>query len=138
MSHSIWPSVNASLNATSAVLLLLGYWCVRTRHLTAHTAFMLSACAVSILFLVSYLLYHAQVGSVRFALTGWPRPVYFTILISHTLLAIAIVPLAARTVYLGVRGRLVQHRGLARWTFPLWLYVCVSGVAVYWMLYRWK
>ena len=97
---------------------------------------MAAACAVSLVFLVSYLLYHARVGSVRFTGTGWTRPVYFTILISHTVLAVVIVPLVLRTVLLAWRERFAAHRGLARWTLPLWLYVSVTGVAVYGMLYH--
>ena len=130
------PALNAALNGASAALLIAGYWCVRTRRLTAHATLMVAACATSLAFLVSYLAYHARVGSVRFAGTGWVRPVYFAVLISHTVLAVLIVPLVLRTVFLAWRQRFNQHRALARWTFPLWLYVSVTGVAVYWMLYQ--
>lgn len=92
---------------------------------------------MSVVFLVSYLVYHVQVGSVHFGGTGWTRPVYFTILISHTILAVVIVPLVLRTLILAGRKRFVEHQAIARWTLPIWLYVSVTGVAVYWMLYRW-
>ena len=135
MNH-VWPAVNASLNATSAVLLALGFLMIRRRWITAHTGFMLGACAVTIVFLVSYVLYHARVGSVRFPGTGWVRPVYFMILISHTALAITIVPLVVRTLLLAATRRFDAHRALARWTLPLWFYVSITGVVVYWMLYQ--
>lgn len=130
------PTVNAALNATSAVLLIGGVLSIRAKRIPRHAAFMVGALGVSALFLISYLTYHAQVGSVRFHAAGPVRPVYFTILITHTILAVAIVPLALRTMVLAVRKRWPEHAALARWTFPLWLYVCVSGVVVYWMLYH--
>ncbi|MBI2495020.1 MAG: DUF420 domain-containing protein [Candidatus Omnitrophica bacterium] len=129
------PLLNARLNATSAILLLAGWLCIRANKVAAHAGFMLSACVASLLFLISYLIYHAQVGSVRFHGTGWIRPVYFTLLVSHTTLAIAIVPLVLRTIFLAARKRFSEHRAIARWTFPLWLYVSVTGLVVYWMLY---
>lgn len=132
---ALWPTLNAMLNATSAVCVVAGYLLIRAKRVAAHTACMLTACAVSGLFLVSYLLYHAQVGATHFARTGWIRPVYVAILVSHTVLAIAIVPLVLRTVWLAVTKRLSIHRRLARITLPLWLYVSVTGVLVYWMLY---
>ena len=136
MSASWLPTFNATLNATSAVLLIAGFCCIRARKIAAHKRFMISALCVSTLFLVSYLCYHAQVGSVHFTGTGWARPVYFTILISHTVLAVVIVPLALRTVFLAGRSRFAEHMAIARWTWPLWLYVSMTGVVVYWMLYR--
>ena len=132
----IWPAINATLNATSAVLLVSGYRAIRRRQIAVHKRCMLSACAVTLVFLLSYVLYHLRVGSVRFGHAGWIRPVYFAILISHTLLAIAIVPLVIRTVWFALQDRLPQHRRLARVTLPLWLYVCVTGVIVYVMLYQ--
>ncbi len=132
----IWPAINATLNATSAVLLVSGYRAIRRRQIAVHKRCMLSACAVTLVFLLSYVLYHLRVGSVRFGHAGWIRPVYFAILISHTLLAIAIVPLVIRTVWFALQDRLPQHRRLARATLPLWLYVCVTGVVVYVMLYQ--
>lgn len=136
MSGSSWPALNATLNATSAVLLVLGYRWIKRKRVGAHTVCMLAALAVSALFLGSYLLYHARVGSVRFPGTGWIRPVYFALLSSHTILAIAIVPLIARTVFLAIRRRFAEHQRIARWTLPLWLYVSITGVIVYLMLYQ--
>lgn len=130
------PTLNAALNASSAVLLVAGFWCIRARKVIAHTVLMLAAFGVSTLFLVSYLLYHAQVGSVRFQGSGWIRPVYFTVLVSHTILAIVIVPLALRTLLLATRKQFARHVAIARWTLPLWLYVSVTGVVVYLMLYH--
>ena len=130
------PALNASLNATSAALLTAGFLSIRAKHPAAHACCMIGACLVSVLFLTSYVIYHAHVGSVRFTGQGWIRPAYFGVLLTHTLLAIAIVPLAARTLFLALRRRFDAHRAIARWTLPLWLYVCTSGVVVYWMLYR--
>lgn len=132
----MWPAVNASLNALAAGLLLLGWRAIRTGGVTRHRRCMVLAVAVSALFLLSYLLYHARVGTVRFAGGGWIRWVYLAILLSHTVLAVVIVPLILRTVWLASRQRFGAHRAIARWTFPLWLYVSVTGVVVYWMLYR--
>ena len=130
------PALNAALNASSAILLVAGFLCIRARKVAAHTVLMLAAFVVSTLFLVSYLFYHAHVGSVRFQGSGWIRPVYFTVLVSHTILAIVIVPLVLRTLLLAARKRFAHHVAIARWTLPLWLYVSVTGVVVYWMLYR--
>ena len=130
------PAVNALLNATSAGLLLAGYVLIRQRRLEAHRRVMLAAVACSTLFLVCYLVYHAQVGSVRFRGQGTVRTVYFTILITHTVLAVTIVPLVAVTLVRGLRGRFDRHRRIARVTLPLWGYVSVTGVVIYWMLYR--
>lgn len=129
------PSLNAGLNATSAVLLLSGFFCIRAKLVTAHACFMVGAFITSTCFLVSYLIYHAHVGSVRFLGTGWIRPAYFTLLISHTVLAIVIVPLVMRTLFLAASKRFPAHKAMARRTLPLWLYVCVTGLVVYWMLY---
>jgi putative membrane protein len=130
------PVVNATLNGTSAVLLLLAYRAIRMREIERHRKLMLSAAATSAVFLVSYLYYHAHVGSVRFPGRGPVRSVYFAILISHTILAAAIIPLVMRTLYLGLKRRDSTHRRIARWTLPLWLYVSVTGVVIYVMLYR--
>ena len=138
MNVTALPSVNAALNATSAVLLTMAFVAIRARRIAIHIVLMLAACLVSVVFLASYLYYHAQVGSVRFPGVGWSRPVYFAILISHSILAAAIVPLAIRTVWLASRRRFDQHRMIARWTLPLWLYVSVTGVVVYWMLYHYR
>ena len=138
LSHTQWPALNASLNATSGILITAGVLFIRSKKIAAHRACMTAACCVTALFFVSYLSYHAQVGSVPFRGTGWIRAVYFSILISHTALAITIVPLIARTFWLAAKERIEAHRRLARITFPLWLYVSVTGIVVYWMLYRWK
>lgn len=130
------PTLNAALNAITALLLSLGYAMIRRRKILAHKTCMLSAFAVSILFLASYLYYHAHAGLRHFEGQGWIRPVYFAILISHTVLAAAIVPLAVTTVVLGLWSRFPTHRRIARWTLPLWLYVSLTGVAVYLLLYR--
>ncbi len=130
------PALNAVLNATSAGLLALGYLLIRRGRREAHQKIMQAALACSALFLVSYLTYHAQVGSVRFRGQGPIRTVYFAILISHTILAIVIVPLALVTFVRARRGRFDRHRAIARVTLPLWAYVSVTGVVVYWMLYR--
>lgn len=136
MNYHLLPSLNAVLNGTSAVLLLAGFACIRAGRITAHRWCMVSAFVVSSLFLTSYLTYHAHAGSVRFPGRGWARPVYYTVLVSHTVLAVVIVPLVLRTLYLAARQRFDAHRALARWTWPLWLYVSVTGVIIYWLLYR--
>ena len=130
------PALNALLNATSAGLLAIGYVLIRRGRREAHQKVMQSALVCSALFLVSYLTYHAQVGSVRFQGQGPMRTVYFAILISHTILAIVIVPLVIVTFVRARRGRFDRHRAIARVTLPLWAYVSVTGVVVYWMLYR--
>ena len=130
------PALNAILNATSAALLALGYVLIRRGRREAHQKVMQAALACSALFLVSYLTYHAQVGSVRFQGQGPLRTVYFAILISHTILAIVIVPLVILTFYRAFRRDFVRHRRIARVTLPLWLYVSVTGVIVYLMLYQ--
>lgn len=130
------PTLNALLNAASALLLVAGYGAVRRRDVHVHRRLMLAAFVVSVLFLVSYLRYHATVGSVPFTGTGWVRTLYFAILIPHIVLAAAIVPLALLTIRHAWRGRFHRHARLARVTLPLWLYVSVTGVVVYLMLYR--
>ena len=130
------PALNATLNATSAVLLLTGWILIKRGRIQAHRNVLLAACATSVLFLISYLTYHAQVGSVKFTGQGPTRAVYFTILLTHTVLAVAIVPMVLITVSRGLRARYDTHRRIARWTMPLWLYVSVTGVIVYVMLYR--
>ena len=130
------PALNASLNAASALLLLAGYLLIRAGRREAHRRVMLAALCCSALFLASYLFYHWNVGSVPFRRTGPIRSVYFTILLSHTILAVAIVPLVLVTTARALRQRFSSHRRIARWTLPLWAYVSVTGVIVYWMLYR--
>ena len=130
------PTVNALLNGISAVLLVAGFVCIRRKRIEAHRAFMIAAMGTSTLFLVSYLFYHYHAGSRRFAGTGALRTLYLSILGTHTILAMVVVPLALVTVARGLRGDFARHRRIARWTFPVWLYVSVTGVVVYWMLYR--
>jgi uncharacterized membrane protein YozB (DUF420 family) len=136
LSVSDLPALNAILNATSAVLLSIGWVLIRRGRIAQHRAVMIAAVCVSAIFLVSYLSYHAQVGSVRFTKTGPIRIVYFTILLTHTILAATIVPLVLVTMTRGLRAQYERHRRIARWTMPLWLYVSVTGVIVYLMLYQ--
>jgi putative membrane protein len=130
------PTLNAFLNATSAVLLVFGWTLIRRGSRDAHRRVMTAAFGCSSLFLVSYLLYHAQVGSVRFPGAGGARTLYFAILLTHTVLAAAVAPMAVTTFVFAWKGRFEKHRRLARWTLPIWLYVSVTGVVVYVMLYR--
>ncbi len=137
--YSLLPHVNAFLNGSSAVLLVAGYLCIRKKLISFHRRCMVAAFATSCLFLVSYLVYHKQVGlvgSVRFQGQGWLRPVYFTILISHTLLAVTVVPLVIITLRRALEEKFDRHRRIAHWTLPLWFYVSVTGVVVYLMLYH--
>ena len=136
ISLSQLPTVNAALNSLSAVFLFTGFLFIKSRNRSAHRVCMLAACASSTLFLISYLVYHFQVGSVPFKGAGAVRVVYFVILISHTILAATVVPLALITLIRALRERFDAHRRIARWTFPIWLYVSVTGVIVYAMLYR--
>jgi putative membrane protein len=135
---SILPLLNASLNGMSGVFLVMGYLFIRRRQVERHRFCMLSAFSLSTLFLVSYVIYHAMVGSTRFTGQNWIRPIYFTILISHIILAALVLPLALTTFYRAWRNKFAQHRQIARWTLPVWLYVSVSGVLLYLMLYHWK
>ena len=130
------PALNAGLNALAATCLVAGYVAIRRQRIAAHRFSMLAAFGCSIAFLVSYLLYHYHAGSVRFQGTGAVRTVYFAILLSHTVLAAAVPFLAVVTLYRALKGRFERHRALARWTLPIWLYVSVTGVAIYWMLYH--
>ncbi len=129
------PGINASLNSVSALFLAIGYILIRRGRVAAHRFCMLAAFTTSTLFLVSYLTYHFKVGSVPFDGQGWVRPLYFSILISHIILAAAIVPLVLVTLVRAVKGSFERHKRIARWTLPIWLYVSVTGVIVYWMLY---
>jgi len=135
---SFLPTVDAALNTASATLLTLGYVFIRRRNVRAHKTCMISAVATSALFLVCYLTYHYFHGTTRFTGSGALRAVYLAILGSHTILAAAIVPLVILTLYRALRGRFNLHRRIARWTLPIWLYVSVTGVVVYWMLYHLK
>jgi uncharacterized membrane protein YozB (DUF420 family) len=136
MDYSIFPKINATLNGSSAVLLVAGRALIARGKMAAHRVVMLIAIGTSALFLASYLYYHYHVGSVHFRGTGWTRPLYFTILISHTTLALVIVPMVIITLTRALREQYDRHRAIARWTFPLWLYVSVTGVIVYLMLYQ--
>jgi uncharacterized membrane protein YozB (DUF420 family) len=134
-----FPPLNASLNALSGILLFTAWIFIRRKNIEVHKRLMLSACATSVLFLVCYVTYHTLRGGVvtKFAGTGMWKTIYLTILGTHTVLAIVIVPLAILTVINGLRMRVPQHRRVARWTFPLWMYVSVTGVLVYFFLYHW-
>ncbi len=133
------PLINATLNALSGVLLLIAFILIKQRRIQAHKRFMLAACTTSLLFLAGYVTNHYLRHGVvtRFTGTGWIRPVYFTLLTTHTILAIVILPLAIISVLHGLNMRVPQHRRVAKWTFPLWMYVSVTGVLVYCFLYRW-
>lgn len=130
------PHLNAVLNTTSALLLLAGFRFIRLGRIQAHRDCQVTAVLTSTLFLISYLTYHYYHGATRFAGQGLVRPVYFTILITHTILAVVIVPLIIVTLYRATRGDFIRHRRIARWTLPLWLYVSVTGVIIYLMLYQ--
>jgi uncharacterized membrane protein YozB (DUF420 family) len=130
------PTLNACLNATSAILVFVGRRLILKGNRSAHKKFMIAAVCVSVAFLISYLIYHYFHGSTPFRGEGWIRPVYFTILLSHTVLATVIVPLVIITLSRGLRDLVDKHRRVARWTYPLWLYVSVTGVVIYFMLYH--
>ena len=130
------PAVNASLNALSGLLLLVGYALIKGGRRDQHRAVMITAFASSALFLICYLVYHAQVGSVPFTRQGFVRPLYFTILITHVVLAVVVLPMIILTMTRGLKGRFREHRKIARWTFPVWMYVSVTGVLVYVLLYQ--
>jgi uncharacterized membrane protein YozB (DUF420 family) len=134
--YAILPTVNATLNGISGVFLLVGYVLIRQRQIAAHRNAMLGAFASSTLFLISYLVYHAHAGSRPFTGQGAIRYVYFAILISHVILAAAILPMAISTLSRGLRGRYADHKRIAKWTFPTWMYVSITGVIVYLMLYQ--
>ena len=136
MTFADLPALNATLNATSAVLLTIGWILIRRGRWRQHRAFMIAAFSTSVLFLISYLTYHAHAGSKHFTGQGTIRIVYFTILLTHTVLAVTIVPLVLITLSRGLSSRFDRHRAIARWTLPLWMYVSVTGVVVYLMLYQ--
>jgi len=136
MPSAIVPTINAALNATAAALLVSGYVAIRRRRRRLHRACMLAALATSALFLGSYLAYHARVGSVRFAGPERLRVAYLAILLTHSVLAALVAPAAVTAAWLALRGQFARHRAVARWTLPVWVYVSLTGVVVYWMLYR--
>jgi putative membrane protein len=129
-------TVNAALNGTSAILIGAGFYFIRRKNIPAHKACMVAALGVSSLFLTSYLIYHYNVGSVRFTKQGWIRDVYFPLLISHTILAAVVLPMVLRTAFLAFKSRFPSHVRIAKWAFPVWMYVSVTGVVVYLMLYH--
>jgi uncharacterized membrane protein YozB (DUF420 family) len=131
-----FPALNASLNLLTTALLITGYLCMRQGRIRRHRMVMIAALVCSALFLTSYLWYHAHAGSKPYPGEGWPRRVYLAILLSHTILAAAVPPLALITLTRGLRGRVPAHRRIARWTFPIWLYVSATGVLIYLLLYR--
>lgn len=133
--HALAP-LNSILNSLAAILLFAGFYCIRRRWIRAHRACMIAACVASTAFFISYCIYHYEVGDVRFQGHGLIRPVYFTILISHIALAAAIVPLVLITLTRALRGNFLQHRRIARWTWPIWIYVSLTGVVVYLMCYQ--
>ena len=141
--YAVFPAINATLNGTSAVLLLIGRWQIAQRRIQQHRAVMISAVVTSTLFLCCYVTYHvllqiyAQGAITRFPGTGLARTIYFSVLLSHTILAVVTVPLVLITLSRGLHERFDQHRAIARWTFPIWLYVSVTGVVIYFMLYHW-
>jgi uncharacterized membrane protein YozB (DUF420 family) len=134
--YSIFPVIDATLNGVTAVLLAIGHSFIKRGSVSKHRAVMIAAFATSSVFLACYLYYHYHVGSVRFRGHGWSRPLYFSILVSHTVLAIVVVPMILITLVLGLRNKFARHRGIARWTYPIWMYVSVTGVVVYLMLYK--
>ncbi len=131
-----FPALNASLNLLTTALLITGYVCMRQGRIRRHRIVMIAALACSALFLTSYLWYHAHAGSQPYPGEGWPRRGYLAILLSHTILAAAVPPLALITLTRGLKGRVPAHRRIARWTFPIWLYVSATGVLIYLLLYR--
>src|ERR1051325_10224217 len=136
MSLSDLPLLNACLNGTSAVLLTIGYSQIKKQRQIAHRNCMIGAFITSTLFLISYLYYHAHAKTTHFTDPAWFRPIYLTILLTHTLLAVVIVPLILTTLTLAIRGRFETHKRFARWTWPLWMYVSVTGVIIYLLLYQ--
>ena len=134
---SIFPALNASLNAVTGVLLVTGHSFIQRKRVMAHRACMLAAFASSTVFLACYLYYHFHAGVIRFQGHGWIRPIYFTLLVSHTILALVVVPMVLVTLTRAVRSNFLRHRDIARWTYPIWLYVSVTGVLVYFFVYRW-
>lgn len=135
---TIFPAINATMNGLSAVLLLAGRSLIRRRRIEAHKRVMIAACISSTLFLCDYLYYHIHYRLItHFAARGWPRPVYFAVLASHTVLAVAVVPLVLMSLTRGLKRQDAKHRAISRWTYPVWLYVSVTGVLIYFMLYHW-
>lgn len=135
--YALFPPLNAALNGISAVLIGAGHMFMHRGRIAAHRACMIAAVISSTIFLACYLYYHSHAGVFHFRGTGWTRPIYFTILLSHTILAAALLPLVPTTLILGLSGRIPRHKVIARWTYPIWMYVSITGVLVYFMVYRW-
>jgi uncharacterized membrane protein YozB (DUF420 family) len=135
--YAYFPALIASLNGVSAILLAVGRYMIARGRMAAHRAFMIAAVVASALFLACYVYFHAHVGNIRFLGEGVWRPIYFAVLIPHVTLAIVIVPMVIITLVRGLRARYDRHRAIARWTWPLWMYVSITGVLVYFMLYQW-
>ena len=135
--YAIFPVLNATLNGISGILLFVGHSFIQRGKMAAHRACMIAAFCSSTIFLACYLYYHAHVGVIKFRGTGWVRPLYFTILTSHTILAISLLVLVPTTLVLALRRSFIRHKAIARWTYPIWLYVSVTGVVVYFMVYQW-
>ncbi|HEX7927276.1 MAG TPA: DUF420 domain-containing protein [bacterium] len=133
---SVFPSINASLNALAAMFLVAGYYCIRTGRRETHRLLMISAFTTSVLFLVCYLIYHATHMATVFPGQGIGKWLYYTILVTHIILAVTVPPMALVLLYRAWKGEFARHKRLARWALPIWLYVSVTGVVVYWMLYR--
>ena len=137
MGYEIFPVINAVLNGSSGVLLLVGHSLIQRGKVAAHRSCMIAAFVSSTIFLASYLYYHAHVGVIKFHGSGWTKRIYFSILTSHTVLAITLLVLVPTTLVLALRGSFARHKAVARWTYPIWLYVSVTGVVIYFMVYRW-
>jgi putative membrane protein len=137
LDFSILPPLNAALNSLSAICLITGYVLIRRRRIEQHRAAMLTAFGFSVLFLISYITYHLQAKMTPFTSQGWPRTLYFAILISHTILAVIVAPMVIVTLSRALSQKFDKHKRIARWTLPIWLYVSVTGVLIYFMLYRW-
>src|SRR5262249_4204177 len=137
MDYTQLPALNAVLNSASAILMVTGHRFMHKNRIAAHRTCMIAAVCSSALFLISYLYYHFHAGVIRFQGTGWIRGLYFGVLISHSILAVAIVPMVLATLWFGLRARFDSHRPFARYTYPLWLYVSVTGVLIYFMVYHW-
>ncbi len=134
---TIFPALNASLNGASGLLLVVGHSFIQRKRIAAHRACMLAAFTCSTIFLACYLYYHFHAGVIKFQGHGWIRPVYFALLLSHTILAVVVVPMVLVTLARGLRSDFPRHRAIARWTYPIWLYVSITGVLVYFFVYHW-
>jgi len=137
MDYSVLPAVNASLNGLAGSFLLAGYYFIKRKNKSSHRVCMITAAVCSVFFFISYAVYHLHAGTTRFTVPGWPRVLYFTILSTHTPLAAATLPLVVLTLMRALKGDFARHKRIARWTWPVWMYVSVTGVLIYFMLYQW-